>query len=115
MAILSVRSDAPRDFDRAGAALAGLIFTSGHELVDHAILPDNGNALCTQIDTWIDSEAIDLVLTTRGAFYASGTGLDDVRQLNTPHWTGQSQSMLSHPTLGSIHVTSLSMPLRKAG
>ena len=52
--------------DTAGPAVASLLTSIGVEVVETAILPDDREAIASQLRSWADESTADLILTTGG-------------------------------------------------
>lgn len=70
IAVLTISDTRDETTDRSGALLAERLVTSGHRLVEKAIVPDDVDAIRTKVTEWVDSPAIDIILTTGGTGFA---------------------------------------------
>lgn len=63
----SARGERP---DTSGPALVEKIQSSGWQVVQHQIVPDDMDALRSVLSTWADGGGIDIILTTGGTGFA---------------------------------------------
>ena len=103
IAILTISDTRDLASDTSGALLAERLETSGHDLADRKLVPDEISAIRHQLRDWIDRTDIDVILTT------GGTGLTErdvtveaVRPLFTKEIDGFSVvfHMVSYGTVG---------------
>ncbi|WP_428032653.1 molybdenum cofactor biosynthesis protein B [Ancylobacter sp.] len=73
IAVLTISDTRTPADDRSGTTLADRITAAGHNLADRAIVPDDVEAIRTQVAGWIADEGIDVVITTGGTGF---TGRD---------------------------------------
>ncbi|HKT13769.1 MAG TPA: molybdenum cofactor biosynthesis protein B [Allosphingosinicella sp.] len=66
MAVLTVSDTRDDASDRSGALLAERLVAAGHRLVEKAIVADDVAAIQTKLRGWIESPAVDVILTTGG-------------------------------------------------
>ena len=66
IAVLSVSDTRDEQSDTSGAILAERIVSAGHHLADRAIVPDDIAAIRKQVQQWIGSDEVDVILTTGG-------------------------------------------------
>ena len=66
IAVLTVSDTRDAAGDTSGAILAERIDTAGHQLAGRAIVPDEVAAIRGQVQAWIASGAVDVILTTGG-------------------------------------------------
>ncbi len=67
---LSDRSARGERADSSGPALARLIEAEGWSLAKQAILPDDESAIREMLISWVDSNEIDVILTTGGTGFS---------------------------------------------
>lgn len=65
-AVLTVSDTRDAATDRTGPWLREQIEAAGHEVIDHAIVPDDVEAIQLQARTWIASDAIHAIIATGG-------------------------------------------------
>lgn len=70
IAVLTISDTRDESSDKSGALLAERLTAAGHLLAARAIVPDEIDAIRRQVESWIGSEAIDIVLTTGGTGFA---------------------------------------------
>lgn len=70
IAVLTISDTRTGETDTSGALLAERIAGAGHELAGQAIVPDEVDAIRRQVLSWVDEEAVDLILTTGGTGFA---------------------------------------------
>ncbi len=70
IAILTVSDTRDEANDRSGTLLAERLLGAGHELAGKAIVKDDVEAIRAQIQSWADSPAIDVILSTGGTGFA---------------------------------------------
>jgi molybdenum cofactor biosynthesis protein B len=66
IAILTVSDTRTAADDRSGDTLAERLTKAGHNLAARAIVKDDAPAIVAQLDAWIDTPDIDVVLATGG-------------------------------------------------
>lgn len=66
IALLTVSDTRSLADDRSGDTLAERITSAGHVLKERAILRDDVETLVAQLNSWIDSPDIDVIITTGG-------------------------------------------------
>lgn len=66
IAVLTVSDTRGLSEDRSGDTLVERIERAGHILADRAILRDDADAIVARLHTWIDDDAVDVVVTTGG-------------------------------------------------
>ena len=66
IAVLSVSDTRDEQSDTSGAILAERIVSAGHHLADRVIVPDDIAAIRKQVQQWIGSDEVDVILTTGG-------------------------------------------------
>ena len=112
IAVLSVTDTAVFHYDKPGSELADLILASGHELADHACVHDDDAAICHQVQAWIDSGMIDVILTADISTFSAGKGPPDIILVSDLEGIERSSEALHHPVIGCIGVINLLTPLR---
>jgi molybdenum cofactor biosynthesis protein B len=73
IAVLTVSDTRTLADDTSGATLAERIAAAGHHLAARAIVPDDVEAIRTQVKAWITDPGVDVVITTGGTGF---TGRD---------------------------------------
>ena len=66
IAVLVVSDTRTLETDTSGQTLATRLTDAGHELAERAIITDDIEALRTKVQSWIDDQSIDAVITTGG-------------------------------------------------
>lgn len=66
IAVLTVSDTRTLENDTSGETLKRRVEDAGHVLADRTILPDDKDAIRTQVNAWIDDASIDVVITTGG-------------------------------------------------
>ncbi|MEM9502306.1 MAG: molybdenum cofactor biosynthesis protein B [Pseudomonadota bacterium] len=66
IAVLTVSDTRTSDNDTSGDILADRVTGAGHTLVARMIVKDDAALLAEQFDSWIDTPAIDAILSTGG-------------------------------------------------
>ena len=70
IAVLTVSDTRTPDSDASGALLAGRLTAAGHRLAARALVPDDVEAIRTQVRAWIEDPGVDVVLTTGGTGFS---------------------------------------------
>ena len=70
IAVLTVSDTRDESSDRSGALLAERLTAAGHRLADKAIVTDDIDAICRQVQKWVGDEEVDVILTTGGTGFA---------------------------------------------
>jgi molybdopterin adenylyltransferase len=70
IAVLTVSDTRDAMSDRSGALLAERLTAAGHELAGKAIVPDEVEAIRTQVRSWVDDDAVDLIISTGGTGFS---------------------------------------------
>ena len=73
IAVLTVSDTRDLASDKSGSTLVGLIEAAGHKVGDRAIVKDDIGAIRSKIQSWIDDDAINVIITTGGTGF---TGRD---------------------------------------
>ncbi len=73
IAVLTVSDTRVPEDDRSGNILAERLQAAGHKLGDRAIVKDEISTIQTQVQTWVNDEGIDVIITTGGTGF---TGRD---------------------------------------
>jgi molybdopterin adenylyltransferase len=66
IAVLTVSDTRGLDEDRSGATLVARLEEAGHGLADRQIIVDEVDKIQRVVQSWIDDEAIDVVISTGG-------------------------------------------------
>jgi molybdenum cofactor biosynthesis protein B len=66
VAVLTVSDTRTEESDTSGGLLAERLQGAGHQLAGKAIVPDDVDAIRTQIRRWVDDENVDLIISTGG-------------------------------------------------
>jgi molybdopterin adenylyltransferase len=70
IAVLTVSDSRTEDTDKSGALLAGRLTEAGHELAHKKIVTDDVEAIRSQVNEWVEDEAVDVILSTGGTGFA---------------------------------------------
>ena len=70
IAVLTVSDTRDETTDTSGALLVERLQTAGHNLADKAIVKDEVEAIRHQVRTWVEDEAVDVILTTGGTGFS---------------------------------------------
>jgi molybdenum cofactor biosynthesis protein B len=70
IAVLTVSDTRDEESDRSGALLVERLTSAGHELAGKAIVPDDVEAIQTQVRAWAEDAAVDLIISTGGTGFA---------------------------------------------
>lgn len=73
IAVLTVSDTRSVKEDKSGRVLADLLTDAGHELIERAVVRDDIPAIRSLVKSWIDTPAIDVIITTGGTGF---TGRD---------------------------------------
>ncbi|MBX6425148.1 MAG: molybdenum cofactor biosynthesis protein B [Variibacter sp.] len=109
IAVLTVSDTRSLGDDKSGAILVERLETAGHVLADRAIVPDEIEAIRTQLKKWIDDPAVDVVISTGGTGF---TGRDVTPEAAEPLFEKRMEGfatlfhMISYPKIGSSTVQS---------
>ena len=66
IAVMTVSDSRTRDDDKSGGILAGRVEDAGHVLTGRAVVTDDVPAIQARAREWIDSEEVDVVISTGG-------------------------------------------------
>ena len=70
IAVLTVSDTRTEETDKSGGLLAGRLTEAGHELADKSIVTDDIEAIRTEVNRWVEDEAVDVILSTGGTGFA---------------------------------------------
>lgn len=70
IAVLAVSDTRTPETDKSGDLLVERVTGTGHELAGRAIVPDDVDAIRTQVSAWAADPEIDLIVTTGGTGFA---------------------------------------------
>ena len=70
IAVLTVSDTRTPDSDASGALLAGRLTAAGHRLAARALVPDDVEAIRSQVRAWIEDPGVDVILTTGGTGFS---------------------------------------------
>jgi molybdenum cofactor biosynthesis protein B len=73
IAVLTVSDTREMANDKSGATLTERIKAAGHVVADRSIVPDEVEAIRVRVKEWIESPAVDVIITTGGTGF---TGRD---------------------------------------
>jgi molybdenum cofactor biosynthesis protein B len=66
VAVLTVSDTRDEESDTSGHLLAERVKSSGHELAGKVLVPDDRAAIRAQVNAWIASKTVDVIVTTGG-------------------------------------------------
>lgn len=66
IAVLTISDTRTEETDSSGALLADRLQAAGHELAAKAIVPDDIEAIRTQVRDWAGDDGVDLIISTGG-------------------------------------------------
>jgi molybdenum cofactor biosynthesis protein B len=66
IAVLTISDTRDEESDTSGHVLAERVKGAGHELAGKAIVPDDVEAIRTQVLSWVDSGQVEAIVTTGG-------------------------------------------------
>ena len=66
IAVLTVSDTRSLATDKSGSVLVERIETSGHQIVGREIIEDDRQQIRSQLENWIRSENIDVIISTGG-------------------------------------------------
>lgn len=66
VAVLTVSDTRDEESDTSGHLLAERVKAAGHELAEKRLVPDDVDAIRTQINAWVASGGVDAIVTTGG-------------------------------------------------
>lgn len=70
IAVLTISDTRTLETDTSGTLLAERLQAAGHDLVDRSIVKDEIGDIREQISAWLDSEEIEIILTTGGTGFS---------------------------------------------
>lgn len=65
-AVLTVSDTRTAETDKSGAHIQYLLKENGHQTAAYAIVPDEQQAIKSQLSTWLVNEQVDIVIATGG-------------------------------------------------
>jgi molybdenum cofactor biosynthesis protein B len=66
VAVLTISDTRDEESDTSGHLLAERVTSAGHELAEKRLVPDDVDAIRTQINAWVASGTVDAIVTTGG-------------------------------------------------
>ena len=66
IALLTVSDTRSLVDDKSGSVLAERVETSGHQVVSRKLLRDDRRDIRLQLETWVNSETVDVIISTGG-------------------------------------------------
>src|SRR3954470_16130505 len=66
VAVLTVSDTRDEESDTSGHLLAERVKSAGHELAAKALVPDDRAAIRAQVNHWVASKTVDVIVTTGG-------------------------------------------------
>lgn len=66
IAVLTVSDTRTEETDASGGLLVSRLLAAGHELAGKQIVPDEVDAIRTQVRRWVDDKNVDLIISTGG-------------------------------------------------
>ncbi len=79
-AVLTVSDSRDAASDSSGDYLRDALTTAGHQVVDHAILPDNRYRIRATVSRWIASEDVQVVIVNGGTGFNSKNSTPEALQ-----------------------------------
>jgi molybdenum cofactor biosynthesis protein B len=70
IAVLTISDSRTEETDKSGSLLAERLAASGHDLAAKEIVPDEIEAIRTQVQAWVADERVDLIISTGGTGFA---------------------------------------------
>lgn len=70
IAVLTVSDSRTEETDKSGPFLAGRLTDAGHALAGKSIVTDDVDAIRGQLRSWVEDDAIDVVISTGGTGFA---------------------------------------------
>ena len=70
IAVLTVSDSRTEETDKSGPLLAGRLTDAGHALAGKSIVTDDVDAIRGQLRSWVEDDAIDVVISTGGTGFA---------------------------------------------
>ena len=104
IAVLTVSDSRNEETDTSGALLASRLQAAGHELAAKAIVPDEIEAIRTQVRAWVSDDGVDLIISTGGTGF---TGRDVTPEALEPLFEKRMEGfstlflMVSHAKIGT--------------
>lgn len=71
IAVLTVSDSRTEETDKSGPLLAGRLTDAGHALAGKSIVTDDVDAIRGQLRSWVEDDAIDVVISTGGTGFAA--------------------------------------------
>lgn len=107
IAVLTISDTRTEETDTSGGLLAGRLQAAGHELAGKAIVPDDIEAIRKQVSSWVEDEAVDLIISTGGTgFTPRDVTPEAVKPLFRREMDGFSV-IFHHASLGTVGVSTL--------
>ena len=118
IALLTVSDTRTAADDTSGDILAERIRAAGHALVTRAIERDDVPRICDRLNTWIDDQAIDCVISTGGTGLTgrdvTPEALERVKEKDIPGF-GELFRWVSYKTIGTSTIQSRAMAVLARG
>ena len=118
IALLTVSDTRTAENDTSGDILAARIENAGHRLVARTILRDDAAHLVSHLNTWIDDDGIDAIVSTGGTGLTgrdvTPEALDQIKEKDIPGF-GELFRWLSYQTIGTSTVQSRAMAVLSRG
>jgi len=70
IAVLTISDTRDEETDKSGRLLSERLTASGHELAGKAIVRDEVDAIRAQVRAWVDSDEVDVIISTGGTGFA---------------------------------------------
>ncbi|WP_294122342.1 molybdenum cofactor biosynthesis protein B [Sphingomonas sp.] len=107
IAVLTISDTRTEGTDTSGALLASRLQDAGHELAAKAIVPDEVEAIRSQVRSWADDDGVDLIISTGGTgFTPRDVTPEAVKPLFRREMDGFSV-VFHHASLGTVGVSTL--------
>ncbi len=118
IAVLTVSDSRTLKDDKSGQTLVDRIETAGHTLVDRAVVRDDPDAICSQLQTWIGDNQVDAVITTGGTGVTgrdvTPEAVERIMDKEIPGF-GELFRMLSYAKIGTSTIQSRALGAVAAG
>lgn len=70
IAVLTISDTRTEETDKSGRLLAEKLSAAGHDLAARAIIPDDVEAIRSQVGNWVKDQDVDVIIATGGTGFA---------------------------------------------